>query len=133
MSIGTIVFALIQILLLYAWREPKRRGSLKPWAAWALPAAFLIALIAYSFAPPYYFGNYRATAILKGDGNKVTLRYKVIGPDNRAKTEEKQQLTLIGTTDKFSFFYNNTTTRPLVVPISNIESIEYGEVSDIAQ
>lgn len=123
MSMLTILLIIIQIIVFY-FRKQKR---MKPGVPWLILGSFIFILIGYTAFPAYFYGKRDARSIIKDQESKVTVAYKIIGPTKKIDVRE-QNLSLIGTTDKFSFFYDHTKERSLVIPIANIVSIEFGKI-----
>jgi hypothetical protein len=82
----------------------------------------LVSFVVYTFAPAYFFARLNAREIRDDSLAHVRLRY--LGGVSSSEFRNRE-LILIGTTEKFSFFYDKATQNRLVIPIDKIGSILY--------
>ena len=111
MSLVTIITAIVFLL---RWTSRRRRTSRVRPIYYIVMFSFMLV---YTFFPPLYFGRIRAMKIKYGEGKNVIVEL-------RAKIMDiGDEIFLLGTTEKFAFFYNYTKERTYIVPIANILNI----------
>jgi hypothetical protein len=70
---------------------------------------------------PYYNANVRARKIIKGD-RTINVLYEE-GKKESTSVVKEIKSSLIGSTEKFMFFYNHSDKSTIVIPITKIISI----------
>jgi hypothetical protein len=99
------------------------RSQLLKWTSRLLP----IVVIIYAFAPAYIFAHFEANQILHDQEDPVRVAYRANAIS--AEPKIKQDVELIGTTNKVAFFYDaNAERKPtLVIPHAQIVSIKFSK------
>jgi hypothetical protein len=89
------------------------------------PVWFLIPFIVmYMILPAQFAASKTAERIRTSSDFSVAVSFRS-GPTGSVSKQLPSPLSLIGTTEKFAFFYAQTQERVFAVPISNIVSVEF--------
>ena len=117
-AILTVFVLSIEVLILRL-----RRG--RPWPPRLIKLLLIILIptfIAYTILPPWYYARKNARKLIKSKSGLVDLCLKG-KPEEVKRLFPEGHVSIIGTTEKFAFFYAHDSKRSVVIPISNIGSI----------
>ena len=120
-GILTCIIMLADVMLLRYVRRKRGKIVLIPRK---LLAIGLVTALCYTFLPAVYFGRLDARKIKQGTSGLISLKLKG-KPEEVDSLLPKDKLSLIGTTDKFLFFYSNDCNKCVIVPVSNIGSLSF--------
>lgn len=124
MSVITVILFGVEAWYFLSYRP--RRESRPPSALLKalFPWMFVLVAVVYTIVPAYLYAKWDASSIQQGKAVHVTVRYKIEG-QSREKTSQKAEFSLIGTSEKFAFLYDETTRRTLAVSLSDVQLISF--------
>lgn len=121
MGMLTVLSLLVQVILLRYRRRKMGRPVRTPFR---ILMVFIITAIVYTFIPAFIFGRADAQAIIEGNSGFISLQLKA-RQDEVTELISENKLSIIGTTDKFVFFYDHDCEKCIVIPTSNIGSLSF--------
>lgn len=122
MSVITVI--LLGVQMWYFTVRRRKRGALSSGTAMTYLWVFVITALVYTLFPSHFFAKKSAGLIQENKAGHVTVRYKIESQSPEA-TAQEANLSLIGTSEKFAFFYEQKTGRTLAVSLSNIQVISF--------
>jgi hypothetical protein len=84
-----------------------------------------ILLLVYLFIPAYFYAKKNADDIINNEKSIVNVLYKERRDEALTPVAQRLKASLIGSTDKFLFFYVHSDKQSIVIPIANITSIKF--------
>lgn len=123
---GLTVVLLLLTFVLYRTRF-RRIWEQHAYLGLVFTALFLIAGLAYTALPPYWYGRKNADAFLRAPTVKHLVYLKA---EAGAGTTVLTGVHLLGTTEKVAFLYVGSTRSVSAVPFVNIGRIEFPPESD---
>lgn len=84
-----------------------------------------IFMLFYLFIPAYGFAKINARAMIEDKKFIVNIVYRERRDEALTPVAQRLTASLIGSTDKFLFFYVHSDKRSIVIPIANITSITF--------
>ena len=121
MGILTCLILIFEVVLLRYLR--RKRGRPVRTSSKILVIVIGFAII-YTFVPAIFFGRKDAREIKRGKSELISLKLKG-KPEEIEPLLPKGKLSIIGTTDKFLFFYGHDCKKCIIVPVANIGSISF--------
>ena len=124
MSMLALLYAATYVVLIMIWSRI-RRQRLGPSYSLSTNLAVVLLVIAIVVTPfpGYFYGKNTAASLPDDKDRKVTIQYRAGSGATTVTTKSK--VTLIGTTENYSLFYDTETNHSFVIPHAQLVSIEF--------